>query len=164
MIGSGHFNDGRTARRLPVSIKIVGNALHIADAAGVPLAAWPLAEIRFADAGHQAPPIRLKLSGGTERLTLEGDGAFLLTQCPNLVLRRTATAGIGWRRWGIAGTLAALSVVGILWLLIPAAAGWAVSLVPKQAEERLGLATRDQIVDLIGKIGICDCAIALQNF
>ncbi|MDA0998457.1 MAG: M48 family metallopeptidase, partial [Proteobacteria bacterium] len=98
-------------------------------------------------------PIRLKLSGGAERLTLDGDAAFLLTQCPNLVLRRTATAGIGWRRWGIAGTLAALSVVGIFWLLIPAAAGWAVSLVPKQAEERLGLATRDQIVDLIGKIG-----------
>ncbi len=154
--GTGYFNDGRSARRFRVRVDIDGADVRIAGEDGRVLARWPLADVRYADPAHHEAPVRLVAAGSDERLTLDGDGAWLLTRCPDLVPRRRV-GGKSLRTWIVAGALAALSMTGVFLVLIPSAARWAVSMVPPAAEAALGVTTRDQFVGFFARLGAGVC-------
>jgi len=89
MPNTASFNDGKTAARHSVEIKIEALALVISDDAGHVITRWSLGDIRYANATRRTPPIRLRCDGDDARLNLDSDddGAWLTHKCPNISKR-----------------------------------------------------------------------------
>ena len=148
-----HFNDGRTAQRHEVALEIEGDALVVADKGGAVMTRWPLADIRRIKGDGGENRIRLECADQPARLTLpeDDDGRWLTRLCPNL--QRRGRKGARWPVWIVAVAVALASLAGIFFYLIPGFAGAIAQAVPPAWEERIGRESRQQLLDLLGKLG-----------
>lgn len=142
MIWSGHFLDGRTAARHPVTVRIVSGALDIAGA-GLAGRRWPLREVRQTQGAYHGEPVRLERRGGATPEILIVDDVGLLTALRGATRQRSRFHDPGRRGLRAALTLAAavaaLGVgIGFYRWGIPAAAVVAARFVPIAWEVRLG--------------------------
>lgn len=146
------YNDGKTALRRKVLADVSGDDLVLTDQVYREVARWPLADIRYVDASHRRPPIRLRLKDSDARLTLDisDDGGWLTHKCPNLTKRDSGA--VRWPTWVAAGILAVASIAGIFVFLLPAASSAIVGLVPPAMERDIGRAARDQLMALFGRM------------
>ena len=122
MTHQGAFNDGKTAARRNVTLLIDGDALLICRADdGTEAARWPLVEIRRIGTSSERPQRFGKINDDA-RLTLntDDDGTWLATACPKLNKRDAGR--VRWPVWTGAGVLAVISVLGLVFFLLPGAA------------------------------------------
>jgi len=163
MPNTASFNDGKTAARHSVGIKVEALSLVISDDAGHVIARWPLGDIRYADATRRMPPIRLRCDGNDARLNLasDDDGAWLITKCPNISKRDAGQ--IKWPTWVAAGIFAIASVAGIFVFFLPAIASTVVNLIPYAMEQKLGLQSRDQLIGLAGHLNKNDKSLVCTS-
>lgn len=140
------YHDGRTSQGTPASVRIDDDALVIASDDGRVLDRWPRPDVRLVDRPRPGAPPRLRLGGGDARLTLADDAEFAAIEaaCPNL--RKPVKGDGGWRPVVLWGGAAVVSVVLLVWVLIPAFAGWAAAAFPPGLERRLGDRVAEQIV------------------
>lgn len=145
------YNDGRTATTRPVRLRIDALGLDIRDEGGAPVARWPADEVHLVDRPGAGRPIRLMRDfEGGERLLVTDYGALALLQenCPELgrmlpgLLRH-------WRPILMWGAAAAVAVVLILKVVIPAAAEYVAQAIPADTEEAFGAALAEQVVDFL---------------
>jgi beta-barrel assembly-enhancing protease len=146
----GHYLDGRSAARRPVSVRLAQTGFEITQEDGARLW-WPLREVRQTQGFYAGEQIRLERGRPLLETLLIDDPVFLRA------LRATAPA-FG-RRFhdprrrrsrlfltiAAAATSIAAGVVLYLWA-IPAAAGLLAERVPVSWEERLGNAAVEQIM------------------
>lgn len=145
---TGRYHDGRVATGRAVVATLEADGVAIADADGAAVAFWPAAGIRLLDrpSGGRA----LRLAGGAEgheRLTLDDGRALaeLRRLCP--ALGRAPGDGRAMRRLVLPLLAAALLVTGtIVFLALPWGTRIVVTLVPWQAELRMGTALRDALI------------------
>lgn len=145
MTHQGTFNDGKTAARQRVTLNIEDDALIIRGPDTTEIKRWPLADIRRIGAPSERPH-RYRCTTDDARLTIEGDGAWLAAACPNL--SKPDAGRVRWPMWTGAGVLAALSVIGLVFFLLPGAAALLTGAIPTSLETRIGSAYRDQLLDL----------------
>ena len=146
----GHYLDGRSAARRPVSVRLAQTGFEIVLDDGARLW-WPLREVRQTQGFYAGEQIRLERGRPLPETLLVDDPAFLRA------LRATAPAfGRRFhdprrRRSRLLLTIAAAitsiaaGVVLYLWA-IPAAAGLVSARVPVSWEERLGNAAVEQLL------------------
>jgi len=151
MTWSGHYLDGRSAERHPVTVRFVPGALDIAtsDAAS---RRWPLAEIRQTQGAYRGQPVRLELGRTTPEVLIVDDVAFLtaLRQATRRPARFHDPRRRGLRTTlTVAAAIAALGATAGLYLWgIPAAAGVAARFVPVAWEARVGDEVFSRLFDL----------------
>jgi Zn-dependent protease with chaperone function len=151
MTHQGAFNDGKTAARRNVTLLIDGDALLICRADdGTEAARWPLVEIRRIGTSSERPQ-RFRKINDDARLTLntDDDGTWLATACPKLNKRDAGR--VRWPVWTGAGVLAVISVLGLVFFLLPGAAALLTGAIPVSLEMRIGSAYRDQLLDLAAR-------------
>ena len=151
MTHQGAFNDGKTAARRHVTLTVNGDALVIRHSDGAEAARWPLADIRRIGTPSERP-LRFRSINDDARLTLntDDDGAWLAAVCPNL--KKRDAGRVRWPVWAGAGVFAVISVLGLVFFLLPGAAGLLTQAVPVSLETRIGDAYRDQLLDLATRI------------
>lgn len=144
---AGFFNDGKSAARREVRVRLTDIGLEIADERGAALALWRYADLRLVEKVFSDHPVRLTSAGaGAARLTV-GDREFLAhvgLAAPHLVRSRLLQART-WRRfagWGSAIVALVVAVFLAVTELLPLTA----SLVPVRWEQAIGeRASRDLI-------------------
>ncbi len=145
---TGRYHDGRVATGRAVVATMEADGIAIFDATGTAVVFWPAAGVRLLDrpSGGRA----LRLAGGAdgrERLTLDDASALAGLQrlCPGL--GRAPGNGRAMRRLLLPFLAAALLVTGaIVFLALPWGTRIVVTLVPWQAELRMGTALRDALI------------------
>jgi len=149
---SAAYNDGVTATRRPVLLRLTAAGLEIVEAeAREPLALWAYGALRRLDEAFAGAPLRLT-GGGDGRLTLE-DGTLppaLLALAPQLAAGRPK-AGRTALRCGL-GFIGAVVALAIVLLALPHAARLAVPLVPKSWEQALGRQLSDEVAGLFATL------------
>lgn len=145
------FNDGKTAARHEVAVEIENADLVIADRSGAVITRWALGDIRRVPDTKNGP-IRLRCADDPARLTLTDgdDAAWLKRLCPNLEKR--AASATRWPTWVAAVIVAVASLAGIFHFLIPGAAGIIVKAVPPGWEQRIGVGSRDQLLQILNRV------------
>ncbi len=146
----GAFNDGKTAARRDVTLAIEGDALVIHHSDANHAARWPLVDIRRIGTTAERPQ-RFRTTNDDARLTLNADdGAWLAAACPNLNKRDAGR--VRWPVWTGAGVFAVISVLGLVFFLLPGAAALLTGAIPVSLETRIGGAYRDQLLDLAARV------------
>jgi hypothetical protein len=139
---NGHYLDGRSAHRQPVSVGMTAGGLEIVTHDAV-LRRWPYAEIRQTQGRYAGEPVRLERGGAPAEVLIVSNPHFLATLRESAGdyssrfhdphrrgRRRLLTLGAGVAAVGLAAGL-------YLWG-IPALALVATPLVPPAWEARLG--------------------------
>ena len=160
---SGHFNDGDTARRYAVTIRLEATTLLILNDAEGSHESWPLSDLRFVGETFGGATVRLKRGeDGTARLTIN-DAAFLnalLQSAPHL---RT-NPNLNWRRIAFM-TLAVAASAALLYLSFPKIVDFATNLIPRAWERDLGEEMVIEVAALMGATGgFCDNPSGLAAF
>ena len=139
------YNDGKTAIRHDVQC-IDANTALVIQSGETTLATWAYDDIRVADSTSGQ---RFRAAGSDTRLTLanDDDGDWLIHKCPNLKKGDNPTTR--WPIWLGAIAFAIASIIGIFLVLIPNLASTVVQLIPISFEQKIGLQSRDQIVDVL---------------
>jgi Zn-dependent protease with chaperone function len=130
------LSDGRTVDLKPVRASLEGDLLALADADGVALPPWPIAALALIDVSGPDRAMRLTtVPGRMARLTIRDRplAEALLARRPDL--RRSGR--IVSRGGLVAAAIAALAVAGIA-VALPHVAPYAVALVPRGVEARIG--------------------------
>ncbi|MEE8275575.1 MAG: M48 family metallopeptidase [Alphaproteobacteria bacterium] len=145
------YNDGRTAATRPVRVRIDALGLDIRDEAGAPVARWPAEEVHLVDRPGAGRPIRLMRDfEGGERLLVTDHRALahLQENCPKLG-RMLPGLSRHWRPILMWGAAAAVAVVLIFKVVIPATADFIAQAIPAETEEAFGAALAEQVVDFL---------------
>lgn len=151
LTGQGCFFDGRSARPVPVSLRVVGGRLEVL---GPDLRRdWNGLDLRADDA--EPPLMRVGPVGEAERV--EFADAMLATAleacCPDL---RTGPDGPGGTlRVVLWSAAAGLVLLGLAVFGVPVLADVIAPLVPPSIEARLGAGAEGQIVRLLGDPPLC---------
>lgn len=145
----GHYLDGRSAVRQPVTVQPLRGALHITTADGRTLT-WPYTSIRQTQGAYEGEHVRLEHGGEISEALVVMDLDFLtalhklapeLTTHVHDPARRAARVKLT--------ALAALGALGLAMVLylwgIPGLAGIVTPLVPVSWEQKLGRAVVDQL-------------------
>ncbi len=134
----GHFSDGETAARQPVTLRLTGEVLEIVAGKGPLLGVWHLETLRLVDDYRTDRPMRLTGAEAPDaRLTVAGETLRRLRlAAPHLGSRKgsrgaAAAQFLGW-------ALALVVLVGALFLVVPRIAAIAAGLVPVRWEVALG--------------------------
>ena len=148
------YNDGRTARSRPVTLRIEAGALVILDSAGGAVDRWPAADVHLVDRPGRGQPVRLRCGfDRDDRLTLADDKDLdgLDRHCPGL--RRTTP---GWSRYWrpvlVWGAAAVVSVVLVVTVVIPRLAQEFAFAIPAAMQQRIGEQTAEQVLRLLAAI------------
>lgn len=157
---SAVYYDGVTSRRQAVEVSLHPQGLAIFTAEGQLAATWPYPALRriegFGGAGLALT--RVPEPGSTAEPRLEiADPAFASALSARAPL--TLTQGPASRRerrnvvlWAMA---AAVSLIGLAYIGLPAIAGRLAPLVPAGAEQRLGAAMEPQVRQMFGRAKTC---------
>ena len=145
-----HYNDGETAARQAVILRVTAAGLAIwpEGSAASPLATWDYERLERLDEAFAGAPLRLAERGRAARLTLP-EGRLpdqLLTLAPQLAPKRPR-AGRTALLWG-GSFVGALGVLALVILAMPFFARQVVPLIPKSWEQALGEQVIDQVVEL----------------
>jgi len=145
---SGGYNDGLSARRWEVTVRLGPRGL---DIEGEDLRAhWPYDRIAALDEDFAGAPLRLALVGEEARLTCRAE------ELPPVLFELAPHLAAGKRRpWrvafiSLAGALAAvLALAIVLFEGVPMVARWSTALVPVSWEVALGQGALDQVGELL---------------
>jgi Zn-dependent protease with chaperone function len=146
------FHDGASAASRPVEFVLIGDTLQVRDAAGAPLATWPLVDTRVIDENQ--------VNGSMTFACTDSEGARLVL-FPSDERERLLAAKPTLRRWRRHRGLLELRTVAIwsaVMIAIVAAgylgwrplAGHIAAAVPPAWESRLGDTIRATLVDSMG--------------
>jgi len=141
MTFAGHYLDGRTAARRPVTVQVVGDGLALTFDDGATVR-WPLVDVRQTLGSHKGEPVRLERGAPFAEAVVVEDQALLvaLREAPSRSRRFDDPRRRRQRALMTAG--AAVLVIAIATVLyvwgIPAAAAVASQWVPVSWEDRLG--------------------------
>ncbi|MFC7334068.1 M48 family metallopeptidase [Rhodocista pekingensis] len=147
-LGSARYQDGATGRTLPVRLRAEAAWLVILHPDGRELDRWPGDGVRPLPDG---PPGALGLEAGSAVRLLPDDDATPA----RLAAAFPAIAGPAHRpprRWAAGPTLAGavLSLLLVVFVLIPALAPVLTELVPPSLDRRVGEAVAESLADMIG--------------
>ncbi|MFT6583571.1 MAG: putative Zn-dependent protease [Alphaproteobacteria bacterium] len=160
---SGHFNDGETARRFAVTVRLESTTLLILIDTEGSRESWPLSDLHFVGETFGGGAVRLKRGAdGVARLTIN-DGDFLhalLQAAPHL---RT-NPNLNWRRITLM-TLAVAASAALLYFSFPKMVDLATNLIPRAWERNLGKEMVVEVAALMGAKGdFCDNPAGLVAF
>ena len=144
---AGHFSDGRSAARHPVTLHLEGDVLRLVGADQATLATWPLQGLRFIDEPRPGQPVRFTSEGDADaRLTVsDGDTIqWLRRAAPDPVSRPRVQRAVLVR--GLGYSALAVAVAAALYLAFPYVIGRLAALVPLEWEEAVGEATIEHLV------------------
>lgn len=144
------YNDGATAARRPVRLRLTAAGLAIVlPEADAPLAVWAYEDLQLLDEAFAGAPLRLAPRGGEGRLTLREQALppDLLAAAPQLAARRHLGQGSAGRTLLFSGLAFAGAVLalGLVLFALPHAARLAVPLVPKSWDRALGGQLSDEM-------------------
>jgi len=146
--GSGQFNDGRTAARHQVTVRLNGGGINIiSETAGI-LAQWPYATLRTIDPPRPDAPLRLTAKSTPDARLLLSDPVFveaLRHRAPHLFLRGLAQPNVA-RNMGYI-LLAMLALGLLLWQGVPRLSAPLARLIPLHWERDIGVNIRDRLLD-----------------
>jgi len=146
---AGHYLDGRTPVRHPVTVRVVGAGLDLTLDDGATVR-WPLHEVRQTQGAYTGEPVRFERGPIPETLLVDDPGLLIAIRdaAPEAGRRfhdpRRRRARLGLTIAALAGVLL-LSAALYAWG-VPAASGIVARWVPVAWEERLGAAVVDQII------------------
>lgn len=151
-LGSARYQDGATGKTLAVRLRAEVAWLVILHPDGRELDRWPGAKVHPLPDG---PPGALGLEAGSAVRLLPDDDATPA----RLAAAFPATAGPAHRaprRWSAGLTLAGavLSLLLVVFVLIPALAPVLAGLVPPSLERRVGEAVAESLADMVGDEGL----------
>ena len=137
---SGHYLDGRSAARHPVSVSVGRTGIVIAGADGTSRV-WPLGECRQTQGFYAGEPVRFERAGESLEALVVDDANFLVALRDGSAGGRVHDPrGRGRRlRLTVAAAVGAVALAGAAYLWgIPAGARLATGIVPVAWEVRLG--------------------------
>lgn len=144
----GVFYDGTSSRRHSVRL-VLRNWLEINENEAI-LATWPFADIRRADSAAGILRLSCLTAPSLARLEIRDAAlaAALTARCPHLndgaAGRHGIAAIVGW------SVAATISIVAVIWFVLPLAADRLAPLVPSVLERRIGDAAEGQIRVIFG--------------
>ena len=147
----GSFNDGRSAARRAVTVRLELSGLRILDDEGREIARWPYDELHLLDEDQSGRDLRLKCGDeGVARLTV-ADRRLLheLSQharAPQAT--RAAKPRIGMVRALGLGAAGLAILVAVVWVALPRMAGWTAARIPVSWEEALGERVFEEMAEL----------------
>ncbi|MEJ1157888.1 M48 family metallopeptidase [Prosthecomicrobium sp. N25] len=149
--GPALYYDGRSSRGSAVRFVLDLAGVTILSAEGGAIAAWPLGSVRRADSG---PGLLRLASTAAEDARLEiSDADALRDVGPALraLPDRDGTSWAGVAKVGAWFAAAVASLVGLVWIGIPAAADKLAPLVPVPVEQKLGGSVKPQILAALNR-------------
>jgi Zn-dependent protease with chaperone function len=151
---SGSFNDGRSAARQEVSVRLDLSGLRILGPDGREVARWPYEALRLLDEDLGTRSLRLKCGEeGAARLTLADRRllADLAAYAPQLARTRRGHPGL-LRALGL-GALGLFVFLALVWVVVPRMAEWTAGLIPVSWEEALGERAMEQTLEVLSALG-----------
>lgn len=146
--GSGQFNDGRTAARHQVTVRLDGRGIDIISETDGILARWSYADCRIIDPPRPGAPLRLTCRITPDARLLLSDPIFveaLRHRVPHLFQRGLAQPNV---RRNVGYILLALLTLGLLlWQGVPRLSAPLARLIPLQWERDIGANIRDRLLD-----------------
>ncbi|SFI44094.1 M48 family metallopeptidase [Methylobacterium brachiatum] len=151
LTGAGRYFDGRTARPVPVSLRLEAGRLAVS---GPDLwRDWNGLDLRAEDA--RPPLMRVGPADTPERVEFSDEAlaAALEALCPDLHVGPAGQGGtLTVALWSMA---AGITLLGLAAFGVPALADAIAPLVPAAVEERIGALVEDQIGSLLGNPPAC---------
>jgi len=149
----GSYNDGVTAARREVAVRLAPNGLRILGRDGEEITLWPYDALRHRDEHFSGGPLQIKAAGGEARLALD-DAAMLaplVERAPQLAPARGGL-GRGVAKWSGLALLAMAVLAFALWIVLPRAARIVAAVIPVSWEEALGEQVYEQIGEIFAKM------------
>ena len=141
----GRYFDGQSAQATEVTVGFGERSLVMMDRNRVAIAHWPLASLHAISLRKDSTAQLVPYAGSDERLLISDQVMLRALQkvCPDLHRRKVDHSGV--RRAGVWAVGAVMSLLVIVFLLMPALAAQLAVLIPPEREQQLGDTVIDQM-------------------
>ena len=141
----GRYFDGESAQPIEVIVSFGERSLVMMGYNDVAIAHWPLASLRAISLPKDSAAQLVPYAGSDERLIISDREMLRAIRkvCPNLYRRQVDRKGV--KRATVWATGAVMSLLAIVFLLMPALASQLAVLIPPDREQQLGDTVVDQI-------------------
>jgi len=153
IITTARLFDGKVAKPQTVTLELTSRSLVVKNDAGAQLGSWEIDELRDENASLLTDEIRLSVGAEDQSRFIIDDAALiaeLRSLCPKLRKRRANAIG-WWKPYVFWGGGAVVSVLLILFFVLPFLASQIAFIIPEEMEKTAGAKAKEFFIEAIAK-------------